>query len=203
MAQEAKSPPAGTATGGAGDNPFDIKGTSAGDIGDDASYPLDPSSGAEGQKKLSLAERLRAEQQRKTSEPKVEEQKPADAGDAASAAAARAAARARRAAGPAPRRIAAAAANDDLPSIGGLIFALQQKPSKSPFLVALVASLVWFVVGGIFAYSLIANQLAAPGGTSGAAHQSRRRSPPSSPFSCRSPFSGSWRCSSGAPRNCG
>ena len=66
-----------------------------------------------------------------------------------------------------PRRIAAAAANDDLPSIGGLIFALQQKPSKSPFLVALVASLVWFVVGGIFAYSLIANQLAAPDGTSG------------------------------------
>ena len=167
MAQEAKSPPAGMATGGAGDNPFDIKGTSAGDIGEDASFPLDPAAGAEGQKKLSLAERLRAEQQRKTSEPKVEEQKPADAGDAASAAAARAAARARRPAGPAPRRIAAAAANDDLPSIGGLIFALQQKPSKSPFLVALVASLVWFVVGGIFAYSLIANQLAAPDGTSG------------------------------------
>ena len=45
------------------------------------SYPLDQSSGAEGQKKLSLAERLRAEQQRKTSEPKVEAQKPADAGD--------------------------------------------------------------------------------------------------------------------------
>jgi hypothetical protein len=67
---------------------------------------------------------------------------------------------------PAPRRIAAAAANDDLPSIGGLIFALQQKPSKSPFLVALVASLIWFVIGGIFAYSLIANQLAAPGGMS-------------------------------------
>ena len=167
MAQEAKSPPAGMATGGAGDNPFDIKGTSAGDIGEDVSFPLDPAVGAEGQKKLSLAERLRAEQQRKTSEPKVEEQKPADAGDSASAAAARAAARARRPAGPAPRRIAAAAANDDLPSIGGLIFALQQKPSKSPFLVALVASLVWFVVGGIFAYSLISNQLAAPDGTSG------------------------------------
>ena len=167
MAQEAKSPPAGMATGGAGDNPFDIKGTSAGDIGEDVSFPLDPAAGAEGQKKPSLAERLRAEQQRKTSEPKVEEQKPADAGDSASAAAARAAARARRPAGPAPRRIAAAAANDDLPSIGGLIFALQQKPSKSPFLVALVASLVWFVVGGIFAYSLISNQLAAPDGTSG------------------------------------
>jgi hypothetical protein len=79
MAQEAKSPPAGTATAGAGDNPFDIKGTSAGDIGDDASYPP---SGAEGQKKLSLAERLRAEQQRKTSEPKMEEPKSSDLGDA-------------------------------------------------------------------------------------------------------------------------
>ena len=70
--------------------------------------------------------------------------------------------RARRAAGPAQRRIAAAAANDDLPSIGGLIFALQQKPSKSPFVVALAASLVWFVVGGFFAYGLISAQLSAP-----------------------------------------
>jgi hypothetical protein len=165
MAQEAKSPPAGTATGSAGDNPFDIKGTSAGVTGEDASYPLDSAPDTEGQKKPSLAERLRAEQQRKTSEPKTEETKPADPGDAG-AAAARAAARGRRPAGPAPRRIAAAAANDDLPSIGGLIFALQQKPSKSPFHIALVASLIWFVIGGIFAYSLIANQLAAPGGMS-------------------------------------
>ena len=202
MAQEAKSPPAGMATGGAGDNPFDIKGTSAGDVGDDAPDPLDQSSGAEGQKKLSLAERLRAEQQRKTSEPKVEEQKPADAGDTASAAAARAAARARRPAGPAPRRIAAAAANDDLPSIGGLIFALQQKPSKSPFLVALVASLVWFVVGGFFVYSLIAISLRRQKAARDCS-PIPPRSPPSSPFSCPSPFSGSWRCSSGAPRNCG
>ena len=64
MAQEAKSPPAGMATGGAGDNPFDIKGTSASDIGEDSSFALDPAAGAEGQKKLSLAERLRAEQLR-------------------------------------------------------------------------------------------------------------------------------------------
>ena len=156
MAQEAKSPPAGLATGDAGDNPLDIKGTSAGDIGE-GSYTA-PEQGTE--RKLSLAERLRAEQQRK-SEPKMDEPKVADAGDAGAAAAARAAARARRPAGPAPRRIATTAANDDLPSIGGLIFALQQKPSKTPFLVALVASLIWFVVGGIFAYSLIANQLTA------------------------------------------
>jgi hypothetical protein len=96
----------------------------------------------------------------------MDEPKPADTADAGGAAA-KAAARARRPAGPAPRRMAAAAANDDLPSIGGLIFALQQKPSKSPFLIAVVASLIWFVVGGIFAYSLIANQLAGPDGTSG------------------------------------
>ena len=162
MAQEAKSPPAGAATE-AGDNPFDIKGTSAGDIQDDAAFPTpDAASGADG----SLAERLRAEQ-RKTPERKMDETKPADFGDAGSAAAARAAARARRPAGPAPqRRMATAAANDDLPSIGGLIFALQQKPSKSPFLVALVASLIWFVVGGFFAYGLISTQLAQPAGLS-------------------------------------
>ena len=166
MAQEAKSPPAGAATE-AGDNPFDIKGTSAGDIQDDAAFPTpDAASGADGQRKLSLAERLRAEQ-RKTPERKMDETKPADFGDAGSVAAARAAARARRPAGPAPqRRMATAAANDDLPSIGGLIFALQQKPSKSPFLVALVASLIWFVVGGFFAYGLISTQLAQPAGLS-------------------------------------
>ena len=133
MAQEqAKTPPAGTAAGGAGDDPFDIKGTSAGDIREDAPFAtLDQPSGAEGERKPSLAERLRAEQQRKTPEPKMDEPKTADLGDAAAASAAKAAGR-RRPAGPPPRRMAATAANDDLPSIGGLIFALQQKPSKSP-----------------------------------------------------------------------
>ena len=43
----------------------------------------------------------------------------------------------RRPAGPARSRIAA---NDDAPSIGGLIFALQQKPSNQPFLMAAGAS---------------------------------------------------------------
>ncbi|MGB6767051.1 MAG: hypothetical protein WBE50_02985, partial [Methyloceanibacter sp.] len=75
MAQEAKSPPAGAATE-AGDNPFDIKGTSAGDIQDDAAFPTpDAASGADG----SLAERLRAEQ-RKAPERKMDETKPADFG---------------------------------------------------------------------------------------------------------------------------
>src|SRR4029077_4725357 len=81
MAQEqAKTPPAGTAAGGAGDNPFDIKGTSAGDIREGSSAALDQPFGSEGQQKPSLAERLRAEQQRKTPEPKMDETKTADLG---------------------------------------------------------------------------------------------------------------------------
>lgn len=45
-----------------------------------------------------------------------------------------------RPAGPARDRIAA---NDDLPSIGGLIYALQQRPSRTPFYFAFGASVVW------------------------------------------------------------
>jgi ABC-type transporter Mla subunit MlaD len=46
----------------------------------------------------------------------------------------------RRPAGPSRSRIAA---NDDAPSIGGLIYALNQRPSNQPYTVAIVASLVW------------------------------------------------------------
>ncbi len=46
----------------------------------------------------------------------------------------------RRRAAPARRRFAA---NDDVPSIGGLIFALQQRPSNRPFVIAGIASAVW------------------------------------------------------------
>src|SRR5262245_31152475 len=75
MAQEAKSPPAGAAAGSAGDNPFDIpfdiEGTAAGDEREDASFTArDQPSATEGERKPSLAERLRAEQQRKAPEPK-------------------------------------------------------------------------------------------------------------------------------------
>ena len=45
-----------------------------------------------------------------------------------------------RPAGPARDRIAA---NDDLPSIGGLIYALQQRPSRAPFYFAFGASVIW------------------------------------------------------------
>ncbi len=49
----------------------------------------------------------------------------------------------RRGAEPARSRIAA---NDDLPSIGGLIYALQQRPTRAPFYVAFAASVVWVFV---------------------------------------------------------
>src|SRR5262249_26806734 len=58
----------------------------------------------------------------------------------------------RRPAGPARAQIAA---NDDVPSIGGLIFALQQKPSGNVFLLATGASAGWFVVGLLVAWALL------------------------------------------------
>jgi hypothetical protein len=50
----------------------------------------------------------------------------------------------RRPAGPVRGKIAA---NDDVPSIGGLIYALEQKPSTKIFRIATVASVVWTIVG--------------------------------------------------------
>jgi ABC-type transporter Mla subunit MlaD len=66
----------------------------------------------------------------------------------------------RRPAGPARAKIAA---NDDAPSIGGLIFSLQQKPSNRPFQVAAGASAGWLAVGVILAWAM----LASGGGFSG------------------------------------
>jgi predicted pyridoxine 5'-phosphate oxidase superfamily flavin-nucleotide-binding protein/predicted NBD/HSP70 family sugar kinase len=54
----------------------------------------------------------------------------------------------RRPAGPSRNRIAA---NDDGPSIGGLIFALQQKPSNAPFKFATIAGIIWAAIGTAFA----------------------------------------------------
>ncbi len=50
----------------------------------------------------------------------------------------------RRPAGPSRGRIAA---NDDAPSIGGLIYALNQKPSNKPFVIAAVISGLWAALG--------------------------------------------------------
>ncbi|MDX2158656.1 MAG: hypothetical protein SFW09_19315 [Hyphomicrobiaceae bacterium] len=62
----------------------------------------------------------------------------------------------RRPAGP-PR--AHAAANDDLPSIGGLIFALHQKPSQRPMQIAAIASGVWGFIGLLLGWAMLAPEL--------------------------------------------
>ena len=51
----------------------------------------------------------------------------------------------RRPAGPPRQRIAA---NDDAPTIGGLIFALEQKPANTPFVYAGIFSALWGALGG-------------------------------------------------------
>ncbi|MGQ0671709.1 MAG: hypothetical protein ACT4N2_02350, partial [Hyphomicrobium sp.] len=47
------------------------------------------------------------------------------------------------------------AANDDAPSIGGLIYALEQKPSNAPFKYAGIASAVWVLIGGAFLWTFV------------------------------------------------
>jgi hypothetical protein len=142
-------------------------------------------------RRSTLADRLKAEQ-RKREEPKreeprreeprreetrreepqlqklkaaQEESKPAEIPEPPSAggAAPKHLTRTRRPAGPPPQRRLSAPANDDVPSIGGLIFALQQRPARTPFLIALAASAIWFVIGGFFAYGVISNQAASGG----------------------------------------
>jgi hypothetical protein len=62
----------------------------------------------------------------------------------------------RRPAGPSRGRIAA---NDDAPSIGGLIYALNQKPSNKPYIWAAVASGVWAAASLGFAWVVIGPDL--------------------------------------------
>ncbi len=70
---------------------------------------------------------------------------------------------ARRTAKPARGRIAA---NDDLPSIGGLIFSLQQRPARTPFYVAFAASIVWVFMCLAAGLLLFNERLSAlPGGS--------------------------------------
>jgi len=70
---------------------------------------------------------------------------------------------------PPPRRRAAApprarvAANDDAPSIGGLIFALQQKPTNQPFVMAAAGSGGWLAVGSLLAWAMLAPEIARIG----------------------------------------
>jgi hypothetical protein len=129
----------------------------------------------------SLAERLKAEQRKREGSaepkraepPKAEEEAPketpvppldfAEAPGQSAPTPPKQFVRTRRPAGPPPQRRLAAPANDDVPSIGGLIFALQQRPSRTPFLVALAASVAWFIIGGFFAFGLISTQVSSAG----------------------------------------
>ncbi len=58
----------------------------------------------------------------------------------------------RRPAGPVRSKIAA---NDDAPSIGGLIYALDQKPSGKPFRYAAIASVVWGLIGAGLGWAIL------------------------------------------------
>jgi len=138
-------------------------------------------------RRSSLADRLKAEQRKreeptKREEPRREEPrpqnfksqqedaKPADLSEStAGAPSPKHLTRTRRPAGPPPQRRLSTPANDDVPSIGGLIFALQQRPARTPFLVALIASAAWFVIGGFFAYGIISSEAANSGVLSAAA----------------------------------
>ena len=64
----------------------------------------------------------------------------------------------RRPAGPARRTIAA---NDDIPTIGALIYALEQRPSKRPFTIAAVGSAIWLLLSFLFGWAMLAPELAA------------------------------------------
>ena len=64
----------------------------------------------------------------------------------------------RRPAGPPRQKIAA---NDDAPSIGGLIYALEQKPSTTPFKYAAMASAGWIAICLIFGWIIVSAEFAA------------------------------------------
>lgn len=63
----------------------------------------------------------------------------------------------RRPAGPVRGKVAA---NDDAPSIGGLIYALEQKPSNQIYRHAAIASAVWAVAGLVFAILSLSSEAA-------------------------------------------
>ena len=70
----------------------------------------------------------------------------------------------RRPAGPPRDRIAA---NDDVPSIGGLIYALNQRPSRKPFIYAAAGSGFWLVLALSFAIAFTPGELVFANGISG------------------------------------
>lgn len=64
----------------------------------------------------------------------------------------------RRPAGPPRGKIAA---NDDAPSIGGLIYALEQKPSTTPFKYAAIATAGWTAICVVFSWIIVRAELEA------------------------------------------
>lgn len=64
----------------------------------------------------------------------------------------------RRAAGPSRDGLAA---NDDAPSIGGLLYALQQRPSREPFTYAAIGTAVWLALSLLIAWVMLGPELAA------------------------------------------
>lgn len=52
-----------------------------------------------------------------------------------------------------------------MPSIGGLIYAMQQRPSRSPFLIALIASAIWFALGLLVSWAVFQKAFDASGST--------------------------------------
>lgn len=64
----------------------------------------------------------------------------------------------RRPAGPVRNRVAA---NDDAPTIGGLIYALEQKPSNKPFIYSGIASAIWGLIAIGFSYAIISAEFNA------------------------------------------
>ena len=97
----------------------------------------------------------------------------------------------RRAAGPSRPQIAA---NDDLPSIGGLIFALHQKPSQRPIQVAAIASVVWLLIGGLLGLGHAGAGVEACADADGNAVAADRHHRWPRPSSFRSRCSGCWPC---------
>lgn len=59
------------------------------------------------------------------------------------------------------------AANDDVPSIGGLIYALNQKPSNRPFIIASAASGLWAAIVLGFAITFFGHEIARIGTMAG------------------------------------
>ncbi len=69
----------------------------------------------------------------------------------------------RRPAGPSRGQVAA---NDDVPSIGGLIYALDQKPDGTPFRYAMMASIGWAVLTAVFGWMIFSTKVAEGQGLS-------------------------------------